>query len=882
MAPAKVHDLNIRIDQKTALDLRLISDRDGNIPATVIWAQLGFDDPASGARYTLVEALERFGGRTIEIVVRQERRKITAAKAVIEKRLTRPLVAVVDAAGRLLNAVDEEGEEPHLLLAGLASSGSVVVTAVARQHDWYVGARLEEALTRTGDPARMEVEIREGDARVTRFPLARDLPPGAYDLIVRPIRYGYEHHLAPLVTRHDIIGSRRITGLVVREDFWRAKPVLGGCVNKIPISGRTVSGAPYFRFTDTFEVGADVWGALDPGIVDPGNVSKMCALYVIPSKSDVQWNADNSLAHLAILGGNAAVPKIKVQAGCINANKVLLWPGASQPGEYDIVADFGNNTPDAASFVSDAQYNTPLDIIDGYFIAGFRVVEDPGTLGDWAQVGQWFYNETTQGIATVVDEAGSYSTPGGFASVNVSVPRKANVFFPADAPGVTSPAQISGVSANYPLIVVIHGNGHNYTSYDFLLQHLARNGFIAASIHINSGMSGLGRANMLFEHLGILKPAFGSKLQNNIGLLGHSRGGEAVIKAARLNQQQGLGHGLNALMALAPTDQYGHETLVAPWATPHFVLYGSRDGDIKGDIYTPGYTTAQTGFALYDRSADASKQMLFVHRASHNGFINYNEDFSGEASTCISVADQQKVMLAYTNAFFRKELSADPRWEGMFSGDWVPPSVSVNGTLVQTQFRRAAASVIDDFQANATWTTSSSGGAVTSTGLPVTPAEGKLRDHPAASGIDPLSPHDSSGMRIRWDNIGDRIDWAIPAGQGNVSAADVLSIRLGQVAGSAINPANAAQNLRIALRDGAGNERAVRVGAFSTLPYPDVRPVSTRTKSALLTVRIPLSAWTIVCAGQPKVDLTNVVSVSLVLSETPAGEVCVDEIEFSA
>ena len=33
---------------------------------------------------------------------------------------------------------------------------------------------------------------------------------------------------------------------------------------------------------------------------------------------------------------------------------------------------------------------------------------------------------------------------------------------------------------------------------------------------------------MLFAHLALLKAKFGAKVANNIGLMGHSRGGEAV------------------------------------------------------------------------------------------------------------------------------------------------------------------------------------------------------------------------------------------------------------------------------------------------------------------------------------------------------------------
>jgi len=243
---------------------------------------------------------------------------------------------------------------------------------VPRQHDWQVGDLLQPAALRGGKPAIREIEMPAGNRQeLIEFAAADELLPGAYDFIVRPLHYGEESNDHAYLLRTDVIGSRRITGVVIRENFWKAKPVLGGCVNKVPLSGRSVAGAPYFQYSDTFEVGENVYAALDPGIVDPGNLGKMCALYVIPSKDEAGWNADNSLNHLAELGGNSAVVKLKVQSGCVNANKVLVWPSAMTEGEYDIVADFGNNASDAASFVPDNQYNTPLDVIDGYFVPAF-------------------------------------------------------------------------------------------------------------------------------------------------------------------------------------------------------------------------------------------------------------------------------------------------------------------------------------------------------------------------------------------------------------------------------------------------------------------------------------------------------------------------------
>lgn len=898
------HDVEVTIRGRRAFALRLITDSDGNIEPTVLWSQVGLDDPWSNTRHTLDEALERFGAAVLQVRVARGGRSVGRLKARIAHDRTAPILLIADREGRPLNGLDSDGPEPYALLANLPFDGEVRVMLVPRQHDWRVGDPLvpatipvdrpsaalasELSVARlagwpTGRPSVFETRIKRGSAALVELPDLRALPPHAYDLIARPLRYGHEQNDAPFLTTRDYVGSRRVTGLVIRESFWTAKPVLGGCVNKVPISGRSIAGAPYFRYSDTFEVGANIYAALDPGIVDPGNIGKMCAFYVLPNKTEAQWNASSALTHLGLLGGNANVIKIKLQAGCINANKVLVWPNATQIGEYDIVADFGNNSPDASTFVTDASYDTPLDIIDGYFVAGFRVVQDPGTLSEWPDVGNWNYDEATQGSVTVQDEGSSYSAPGGFSTINTSVPRRAHVYFPADSPGITNPAQISASKPNYPLVVVVHGNGHSYTSYDFLLQHLARNGFIAASIHLVGGMRGLGRANVFFQHLPVLQAAFGSKLQNHIGVMGHSRGGEAVLKIARLNQQGSLGHGIDCLIALAPTDQYGTEVLGGAWATPYFVLYGSRDGDIYGDIWTSGYTVLQTGFAQYDRASGASKHFVFVHKASHNGFITTNYDaWPGDAAACETPATQQKITLAYMNAFLRTHLLADSRWVGMFTGEWQPPSVSATGAKLYVQTRVPGQRVVDDFESAPAWSASSIGGGVAQTGLAANPTEGKLHDTSGSAGLDPKSPHDSKGERLAWNSLGDRLEWSIPAGQENVSGYTAISLRIGQTVDSASNPANQAQNLRVVLRDGVGNERAVRVGAFSEVPYPDVRADNTYTKSALRTVRIPLVSYTIVCAGQPKVDLTNVVALALLFSDTPSGEVEIDEIEFTS
>jgi len=366
--------------------------------------------------------------------------------------------------------------------------------------------------------------------------------------------------------------------------------------------------------------------------------------------------------------------------------------------------------------------------------------------------------------------------------------------------------------------------------------------------------------------------------------MGHSRGGEAVIKAARINQQQGLGHNINAVISLAATDQYGTEVLGGTWAKPYFVLYGSRDGDIDGGIWTPNYTVPQTGFALYDRANGSKKSMCFVYRATHNGFITSNVDapWDGDVEANMEpVGTQQAFTKAFMNAFYRWHLKNETKWQGMFAGEWMPASVSATGAKSYIQYHDTTLKAVDEFEGAINWQVSTIGGIVDHGGtLPADPSEGKMSSAVIA-GLDPKSPHDTQGLKVKWNNIGDKLAFSIPPAYKDVSGYSVLSFRVTLKIDSIDNPPNQSQNFRVALKDGSSNERAVRVSPFYDIPFPDHRPNHAHSKSAMLTVRIPLKSYRIICAGLSQVDLEDITTLTFLFSEKMTGEIEIDNIEFS-
>lgn len=882
LPPGALFEFRVALDGSGPLVQSLFSNAFGEIEPVTVLPQFGLWAFDSAETYTVEQALDRWAGGSLAWDLIYRKQPVARGKLPVLAELSRPFAFISDQEGRLVNAVQHDRDDVFLTLAQAPKPAGpqarMRAYLVPRRERWVVGESFQPVPDRRGRALALELEAVERFETVHLADAAR-IPPGAYSLIVRPLRYGFEEDEFHSLLTSDIVVGQGFTGLVVREDFWLAKPVLGGCVNAFPMSGSPVSGAPYFRYRDTFAVGEDVWAAMDPGIVVPGQIGKKIAFYVVASKTAAQWNASSALAHVA----PGQPTEVVLQSGCINANKRLLWPAANQVGTFDIVADFGNNDPNPANFVRDDSYDTPQDMIDGYFTPGFRVVEDPGTKTEWPFFGSINVDAALLsglGIGatmTVQDEDNFYSTPGGFTPVNVNITRLAIIRFPADFAGATQASQISAVKSNYPLVVVVHGNGHTYTNYAFLLEHLARNGFVAMSIHMQTGLHGLARANAFFDHLNTVKTLFGAKLQNNVGVLGHSRGGEAVFKITRLNQSLGLGIGLNALMALGPTDQYGREAISGAAAVPLFVLYGAKDDDVSG--WTGGTPQIRmSGFSLYDRYRDKDKSMAFVYDATHNGFVTHNEAFgTPPPPPLMTVADQQKILLAYVNAFCRMQLLGETEWAGMFTGEWKPPQVSATGATIPFQFRDTTRRTMDDFEgphAPNDWQTSTIGGSVAQTGLPSAPVETQLFTN------DNASPHDTGGLRLTWNSSGDQLVFSVPAGQRDVSAFKFLSLRIGKVVGSPSNPAGD-QNLRVALRDGSGNERLIRASAFGRILEPAVANQVSNTKSAMATLRIPLTAYTVVCAGAVQVDLTDVTEVKLVCSEISTGDVAIDEFEFT-
>ena len=497
------------------------------------------------------------------------------------------------------------------------------------------------------------------------------------------------------------------------------------------------------------------------------------------------------------------------------------------------------------------------------------IEDDPTSMADFGFAGTFEYDEGT----TMIDAPGEFPDPA-------PLDLKAVVYFPADAAGATTPAQLSDAEDEYPMVVVVHGNSLSllsYQGYDYLLEHLARNGMIAASIHVYPGAAGVSRARALFKHLEILRTKFGDRIDwERLGIMGHSRGGEAVVIASKLNVDEGLGYELGAIVSLAPTDQYGPYSLAGPYAVPYLVIYGGLDGDVAG-----GWPKS-TGFSLYDR-ADPVKSMIFAERACHDRFNTQwddNDFYFGQLTPAdqvavISADAHEKIVKGYMNGFFRWRLFDDDDMRDFFTGDERPRQVEqADGGTVQidVQYQEPGGLELDRF-AGGTWQVNDLGGVVTAT-LAAVPGKGDL------NALDGNSPHDHTGGLLRWDAASHIYVSNLPAASQDISDYDLLSFRVTQRYGSASDPVGMPQDFFVMLTDQDGRSRQVPVSQFAALNYPYVRGLTYLTKSAMKTVRIPLSEYTRELVGVEPIELDELASVGFELTVDPAGEIEVTDIEF--
>lgn len=297
-----------------------------------------------------------------------------------------------------------------------------------------------------------------------------------------------------------------------------------------------------------------------------------------------------------------------------------------------------------------------------------------------------------------------------------AIPLNARVWLPA-VEGANRPPE------PFPLVVVVPGiDPHSERSelgYTYLAELLASRGFVVVALDVNflGGPRIAARAGempvrawLALEHLRLLHewqeadPTGIPSLfdLDRIGLVGHSRGGEAVALAAMLNQMGrypdnasiplSFGFGIRAVVALAPTDRYfrptGRATTFAD--VSYLVLHGSQDGDLVSFFGTGQYQRVRfTGADLRDRTGrplpSPFRASVYVEGANHANFSTARSGldhpgivgFLVNRRDLITPSEQQRVTSVLTSGFLEAALRGEEGYRALFrdprsAGDWLP------------------------------------------------------------------------------------------------------------------------------------------------------------------------------------------------------------------
>lgn len=200
----------------------------------------------------------------------------------------------------------------------------------------------------------------------------------------------------------------------------------------------------------------------------------------------------------------------------------------------------------------------------------------------------------------------------------------------------------------FPLVLVVHGNHtmeeHSDPGYAWLGELMASRGFILVSVDENffNGSWGShlstendGRGWMLLRHLDVWQkwndgagnPFAGKVDMERIGLIGHSRGGEAAAIAASFNRlsrypddgkvELGGGFSILSVIAIAPSDgQYSPADRPTPLENvSYLVIQGGHDSDVSSFLGARQWRRLR-----FTDGEDHFKASVWSYRSNHGQF----------------------------------------------------------------------------------------------------------------------------------------------------------------------------------------------------------------------------------------------------------------------
>ncbi|MCD6011053.1 MAG: hypothetical protein K0Q79_915 [Flavipsychrobacter sp.] len=464
----------------------------------------------------------------------------------------------------------------------------------------------------------------------------------------------------------------------------------------------------------------------------------------------------------------------------------------------------------------------------------------------------------------------------------------------------------------------------SYEGYDYAARTMASHGYIVISISANAinaydGVSGFSsdagmtaRGRLIQWHLDLwkgwnttdtgLSTPFGNQFKGrlnlqNVGTMGHSRGGEGAIYNAEYNRSLGSPYGIKAVLTLAPVDFFRH--VLNDITVMNIAPYCDGDvWDLQGVYY---YDDAR-----YKSVTDETpKHNVLVMGTNHNYFntvwSNDSSNSSGDdwgsgpdpycgegmlGNGRLDSIKQKAVYNTYAAAFYRLYMGKETKFAPILEcNNVVPPASSmVDTSIIFVSYHAGKTDRLDVNRVDSVYnlTNNNVGGTVTTSALTAPAVCGGGLTVPVCDpGLgDPQKPHmgttGSGGikglnqMRIRWSDTTGSYTNNIPQASQDFTQYQNLAFRA--CVNFSETTTGAYNYFSVQLIDSAGAKATELVNKYShALFYQKGNETMVLPKVCFNTIHIPIDSF-------KNINLAKVRQIKFLFNRSAAGAVLVSDV----
>lgn len=440
----------------------------------------------------------------------------------------------------------------------------------------------------------------------------------------------------------------------------------------LDLAGNNLTNFPYFDFATSFNSDEDIFITIDP-FLNPSVVGQQIDVYVVEHQNTQDWITNPMLTDIRPGGmQNHMFSSNTIQGNSlllISANNLSGMNGHMLGHGYDVIIDVNQNgTLDSSDLIDNENEKAGLYVVNDYSLPGpFDVITH-------------------------------YNNGGPFL--------EQNMYYPSDIVNLDL----------LPIIFIAHGWTYTNQDYDFIGNHLASFGYIVVAIDNNTlsgGSSGTQESSLdlianidyLFDNISAINNGLfvGHIDANNIGLIGHSTGGETVVRSyTRLETGTNTSNhisfeDINLMISLAPvTFLDGNQC--NPSNCNYALLVGAADMDASGFASDNYWQT----FSLYERGS-GNKHAFYFHGAGHESFADLGTLVYSSGPDLIPIVEGNNLTKSYVLGLCEMYLKNNYATEEYISSSYSklhPTSLSDN-LIVSTESKlknTLNTTVLEDFE----------------------------------------------------------------------------------------------------------------------------------------------------------------------------------------